>query len=86
MLTPSDIAAQGFALAPFETVSVYCVKEAIDPNHIPRVTGRLVTLSDGTKYVCGPNSIVRIGPGSAYRTLEEAVSFVGSLIACSSQS
>jgi hypothetical protein len=51
MLISRDITGQRFApgpfvAAPFETVSVFCIKDTFDPNHISRVTSRLVTLSD----------------------------------------
>ncbi|MDQ1453342.1 MAG: hypothetical protein QOJ51_3691 [Acidobacteriaceae bacterium] len=86
MLIPRDITGQRFApapfvAAPFETVSVFCIKDTFDPNHISRVTGRLVTLSDGTEYVCGRTSIVRVGAGSAYRTLHEAIAGLRELLA-----
>jgi hypothetical protein len=41
-------------------------------NHISRVTGQLASLPC-TQYVCRPTSIVRIGPGSAYRAPEDAI-------------
>jgi hypothetical protein len=58
MLIPRDITGRRFApapfvAAPFETVSVFCIKHTFDQNHISRLTGRLVTLSDSTEYVCG---------------------------------
>jgi len=67
MPVPRDIADQrftpiSFGPAPFQTVSVYYIKDTSEPNRITRITGRLVTLVDGTQYVCGPTSIVRIGP------------------------
>jgi hypothetical protein len=79
--TDQRFAPAPFSSAPFETVSVYCIKDTLDPNRIPRVTGRLVALSDGTQYVCGRNSIVRIGAGSAYRTLQEAITGLRELLA-----
>jgi hypothetical protein len=86
MLIPRDVTDQRFApdpfaAAPFETVSVFCIKDTFERNRISRVTGRLVTLSDGTEYVCGQTSIVRIGAGSAYRTLHEAIAGLRELLA-----